>query len=175
VPNEPEVLLTARRFQVVRHTETDAQGRTRSRETVQHPGSVVILPLLDGDRVCLIRNYRVAVGKTLIELPAGTLEEFSPLETAHRELAEETGYRAQRMEPLCAFYMSPGILNEHMHPFAARELTLGEMALEEGEQIERFVVPWPEALQMVASGQIEDGKTMLALLYYQALLKPSLA
>jgi ADP-ribose pyrophosphatase len=168
VPNDPEVLLTARRFQVVRHTQTDKLGRTHRRETVQHPGSVVILPLLDGDRVCLIRNYRVAVGETLVELPAGTLEGHSPLETAHRELQEETGYRAARMEPLCQFYMSPGILNEQMHLFVASDLMPGETALEAGEEIETLELEWVKALEMVHSGAIEDGKTMLALLLYAA-------
>ena len=166
--NEPEVLLTAKRFKVLRHTETGPQGRTMIRETVQHPGSVVVLPLLDGNRVCLIRNYRIAVGKTLIELPAGTLEGYSPLETAHRELQEETGYRAGRMEPLCSFYMSPGILNERMHLFVASQLTPGAMALEEGEQIETLEVDWSRAMQMVQSGEIEDGKTMLGLLFYDS-------
>jgi ADP-ribose pyrophosphatase len=133
---------------------------------------VVILPLLDGDRVCLIRNFRIAVGKTLVELPAGTLEGHTPLETAHRELQEETGYCAGRMEPLCQFQMSPGILNERMHLFAASQLTPGDMALEAGEEIETLEVDWAQALSMVHSGEIEDAKTMLALLFYDARRSP---
>jgi ADP-ribose pyrophosphatase len=166
VTNQPEILLRAKRFRVVRHTETNSQGGTFTRETVQHPGSVVVLPLLEGNRVCLIRNFRIAVGKTLIELPAGTLEGYSPLETAHRELQEETGYRAGHMEPLCAFYVSPGILNERMELFVASQLTAGTTALEEGEQIETLEVDWSRAMEMVRSGEIEDGKTMLGLLYF---------
>jgi ADP-ribose pyrophosphatase len=171
VSNDEQILLTARRFQVVRHTQTDRHGRAISREIVRHPGSVVILPLLKGERVCLIRNYRVAVGKTLIELPAGTLEGYSPLETAHRELQEETGYRAARMEPLCEFYVSPGILSERMHLFVASDLTPGETALEEGEEIETLVVDWSRAMEMALGGEIEDGKTILGLLHYDARRK----
>ena len=166
----PEELLVTRRFRVVRHQQVGRDGLPHPKETVQHPGAVAILPLLDGDLVCLIRNYRVAVGKTLIELPAGTLESGEdPAVTAHRELIEETGYRAARVEKLREFTMSPGILNERMHLYLARDLTAGEMALEAGEEIETLVVPWDEALQMVFDGRIEDAKTLVGLLHYDYL------
>ena len=112
----PEELLRTRRFRVVRHTALGRDGLPHTKETVQHPGAVAVLPILDDGRVCLIRNYRVAVDKTLIEVPAGTLEPGEdPAETARRELAEETGFRAKSIEKLRAFNMSPGILNERMH------------------------------------------------------------
>ncbi|MEX0977525.1 MAG: hypothetical protein WDZ48_01660 [Pirellulales bacterium] len=72
--NPPEELLVTRLFRVVRHREVGWDGREHVKETIEHPGAVTILPILDDGRVCLIRNYRVAVGRTLIELPAGTLE-----------------------------------------------------------------------------------------------------
>ena len=94
---EPEVLLQAGRFRVVRMSRRLTDGTLHSREVVQHPGAVVILPLLADGRVCLIRNYRMTVGETLLELPAGTLDAGEdPAETARRELTEETGYRAGR-------------------------------------------------------------------------------
>jgi ADP-ribose pyrophosphatase len=130
----------------------------------------VIVPLLDDGRVCLIRNWRVAVGKTLIELPAGTLEPPEPaIETAEGELIEETGYRAKRIEFLHAFFLSPGILDEKMHLYLATGLTEGETAREEGEEIENWVVPLEEAVAMVFRGEIEDAKTIVGLLWIERL------
>jgi ADP-ribose pyrophosphatase len=165
-----EELLATHRFRVVRHRQQGPDGRLHVKDTVQHPGAVAILPLLDDGQVCLIRNYRIAVGKTLIELPAGTLEPGEdPAVTAHRELIEETGYRADSIEKLREFSMSPGILNERMYLFAARGLTAGPTALEAGEQIETLVVSWDEAMRMVYDGTIEDAKTLVGLMHYEHL------
>ncbi len=165
--SEPEELLSTRKFRVVRHVTPGRDGTPHTREIVVHPGAVTILPLVDEDRVCLIRNRRVAAGKTLVELPAGTLEPGEdPAVTASRELIEETGYRAARMEKLCEFFMSPGILTERMYLFVARELTPGAARLEPGEDIETLVVDWNEAMRMVFDGTIEDAKTLVGLLYY---------
>jgi ADP-ribose pyrophosphatase len=164
----PEILLRASRFTVVRRRQVLADGTTRDRETVEHPGSVVILPVLEGGKICLLRNYRIAVGETLIELPAGTIESGDdPLDTAVRELTEETGYMAARWEKACEFLMSPGILHERMHLYIARELTGGKQALEPGEEIETFVVTLAEALALVDDGRIIDAKTILSLLWYE--------
>lgn len=169
----PETLLQTRRFRVERRTQTLQDGSLHMREVVIHPGAVTILPLLDDGRVCLIRNVRVAVGETLIELPAGTLEpNEDPAKTAHRELIEETGFRADRVEKLCEFFMSPGILNERMHVFLATGLTAGAAALEAGEQIEPVLVPLPDALRMIERGEIQDAKTIAALLYYDRFRNP---
>ncbi|MGD9722226.1 MAG: NUDIX hydrolase [Pirellulales bacterium] len=162
-----EELLTTRKFRVVRHHTVDRDGRPLSKEIVEHPGAVTIVPLLDDGRVCLIRNQRLAAGKTLVELPAGTLEpNEDPAETARRELTEETGYRAQSIDKLCEFYMSPGILTERMYLYVARGLEAGSLALEPGETIEPLLVTWDEALRMATSGEIEDAKTLVGLLYY---------
>lgn len=164
---DAELLLETRRFRVVRHVYRTPDGVERVRETVLHPGAVVIVPLVGADRVCLIRNVRPAVGETLIELPAGTLEPGEPpLVTARRELEEETGYRAGSVEPLCEFYMSPGILSERMHLFVARDLEPGPARLEPGEQIEPLLLAWEEALKMTAEGRIQDAKTLVGLLWY---------
>jgi ADP-ribose pyrophosphatase len=104
---------------------------------------------LDDGRVCLIRNYRVSVEQTLIELPAGTLEpNEDPAQTAERELIEETGYRAQTVTSLASFYLSPGILDERMHLFLASGLEWVGTAREPGEEIENLVVPWPQAMDL---------------------------
>lgn len=168
--NNSDILFQGRRFRVERVVQTTPDGAEHVREVVRHPGAVVILPLLDDGRICFERNFRVAVGQTLIELPAGTLEPGEdPAETARRELAEETGYRAGRIEPLLTFCMSPGILDERMHLFLATQLQAGPTALEPGEDIQPLLCTWLEAMEMVRRGDIQDAKTLVGLLYYQGV------
>jgi len=167
---EPPVatLLSTRRFDVVEQTVTRPDGRTASVKYVKHNGSVAILPLVDDNHICLIKSRRLTVNEILIEVPAGTREPNEPpLETARRELIEETGYRAGRLELLTSYYPSPGMLSEMMHIFIASDLTPGDPAREENEQIENYVVTWDESLAMIDSGEIHDGKTIIALLMYQ--------
>jgi ADP-ribose pyrophosphatase len=165
-----ELLLKTKKFQVVRATATTPRGVQKCREIVRHPGACVIVPLLADDRVCLIRNFRIAVAQTLIELPAGTLEPPEPPEkTAARELTEETGYRAARLDFLHAFFLSPGILDEKMHLFVASGLAPGEPAREEGEDIDNLVVSWTQAIDLVFRGEIRDAKTIVALLWVDRL------
>lgn len=164
---DDELLLQCKRFRVVRRRQTTAAGESLEREVLVHPGAVAIVPMVDSDHVCLIRNFRVAVEKTLIEVPAGTLEPNEPpLDTAGRELIEETGYTAGKIELLTTFYMSPGIQNEKMYVYLATDLKLGDTAREEGEEIENLVVRWDEALAMLERGEIEDSKSVAALLFY---------
>lgn len=149
-------------------------GRETQRDIIRHPGAVTIVPMVDHDRVCLIRNYRVAVGETLIELPAGTLEaDEDPQITARRELEEETGYRARRWRFLREFFLSPGILDEKMRLFVASELEPGPPQREAGEQIENLILPWTEAMALVERGEIHDAKTMLGLLLYDQCRRES--
>jgi ADP-ribose pyrophosphatase len=168
--NNSKLLLTTDRFRVEEVRQTLAGGGIRKRAIVRHPGAVAIIPLVDADHVCLIRNYRISVEQTLLEIPAGTLEPGEPpSETAQRELREETGYTADKLTPVAAFYLSPGIVDEKMHVFAAEGLTAGEAAREPGEEIENLIVPWQEALQMIVMGRIQDAKTIAALLLYDRL------
>jgi ADP-ribose pyrophosphatase len=161
------VVHDAGRFQVVEAEHKLASDKTVRRQFVEHPGAVVILPVLDDGRVCLIRNFRIAVGKTLIEAPAGTREPNEPpIVTAERELLEETGYRAAKLTELPSFVMSPGILNERMWCYVATGLTPGDHAREEGEEIENLLVTAEEALAMVHRGEIEDAKTIVTLLQW---------
>jgi ADP-ribose pyrophosphatase len=169
--SDTKILFQGRRFRVEQAVQISPDGTRHIREVVRHPGAVVILPLLDDGRVCFVRNYRVAVDQTLIELPAGTLEpDEDPAETALRELAEETGYRAGRIEHLITFCMSPGILDEQMHLFLASGLQPGPTALEPGEDIQPLVCTWNEVLEMVRRAEIRDSKTLCGLLYYHTFL-----
>lgn len=141
-------------------------GKTYRHEIVSHPGAVVILPFLDENTILLIKTYRVSVNEEIYELPAGTLEKDEPiLTTAHRELLEETGYRAKSMEKVLDFYSTPGFTNEILHAFIAKDLTFAGQQLEDSEQIEVFPTPFSKALEMVRSGQIKDAKSILLLLY----------
>jgi ADP-ribose pyrophosphatase len=164
-----DTLLETRRFTVVRRRDHLADGSSREREVVLHPGSVVVVPLLSADRVCLVDVVRVAVGRTLVELPAGTLDrEESLVDAARRELLEETGFRAGRIEAAGSFWMSPGILRERMHLFVAEDLTPGPQALEPGEQITTRVVAWSDAVAMCRDGRIDDAKTVAGILLVDA-------
>lgn len=165
---DDETLLETDRFRVVRVGESGGQSGGNTREVIRHPGAVTILPMVDDDHVCLIKNHRVAVNETLIELPAGTLEiSEPPEEAASRELAEETGFRANRLELLHSFFLSPGIIDERMHLFLATELTPGVPDREPGEQIENLVVRWSDAVAMIHDHKIHDAKTIIGLLYYE--------
>lgn len=163
---DDELIYSARVFRVVRRRYSLADGRPAQRECILHPGAVAIIPVIDDGQICLIRNHRITVEQTLIEVPAGTLNPGEdPAVCAARELEEETGYTAGKLEKLLSFYMSPGILNERMHLFLATSLRPGPSRREAGEEIENYLVPWNEALAMIERGEIDDGKTVAALLY----------
>jgi ADP-ribose pyrophosphatase len=149
------------------HLEDEETGRRHKREVVVHPGAVVVLGLLDDGRVLLIRNRRYAVGQILLELPAGTLEKGEdPMNCAGRELLEETGYLARRLQPMGNYFTSPGILSERMYAYAAYDLQERKAALEEGEEIELRPTALDEAIQMCGDGRIADAKTIATLLMY---------
>jgi ADP-ribose pyrophosphatase len=142
-------------------------GTAIRRDVIVHPGAVVVLPLLDGDRVCLLRNHRFILGETLWEVPAGTLEPGeAPEAAAIRELAEETGYSAGRWLKLGEGYSSPGCLSEKMHLFVASDLTPGPMRPENDEQLEPHAVAWADALRWTTDGTIRDLKTIAVLLWW---------
>lgn len=170
MPNHETLLLSTSRFNVVEVPADPTNPDGKKRQVLRHPGAVTILPLIDDSHICLIRNYRVSVGKELLELPAGTLEPDEPhAVTAKRELIEETGYRAEELTHLHSFYLSPGILDEHMHLYIASGLTQGKPDREEGELITNYVVSWKEALQLVKDCKICDAKSITGILMYDQL------
>ncbi len=135
-----------------------------SREVVRHPGAVLIVPRLEGDRLALVRNYRVAVGRRLWELPAGALEPGeAPEAAAGRELEEETGYRAANIAHLGDFYTSPGFCDELMRVFTADGLEFVGQRLETHEDIEVGELSVDETIAMIDDGRIVDGKTIAAM------------
>jgi len=139
-------------------------GTTVDREVVLHRGAVALVPMVDDCHVCLVRNRRYAVGKTLLEVPAGTIDRGeSPVQTAARELLEETGFRAGRIRHIRDWYVSPGVMSEQMHLFVCEDLEPGQPDHQADEELETVVASWTEAMAMVADGRIEDAKSILAL------------
>jgi ADP-ribose pyrophosphatase len=141
-----------------------ADGTRADREVVVHRGAVALVPMVDEQHVCLVENHRYSVGKTLLEIPAGTIDEGElPEQTAARELQEETGYRAATIRRLRDWYVSPGVMTERMYLFLCEDLEPELPHLELDERLKTVIVPWEEAYAMIDDGRIEDAKTMLAL------------
>ncbi len=164
------IIHQGKKIQLVQDTSTAADGQPVVRDIVLHPGAVAILPLLDGDRICLLRNRRATVGETLVEIPAGTLEPGEdPDHAAIRELAEETGYTAGAWRKLREFYPSPGVLSEKMYLYVAENLTPGTMKPERDEELEPLVVSWQQAVGWAMDGTIKDAKSLVAILLWERL------
>jgi ADP-ribose pyrophosphatase len=138
---------------------------TYQREVVHHPGSAVIVPIFDDGTVALVRQYRHPAVRYLLEVPAGTLSHGErPDEGAARELQEELGLIAERMEKLSEFFVSPGFCEEKMWVFLATELVQGQQQLEDDEILEVVRLPIADALEMITSGEIQDAKTIIGLI-----------
>jgi ADP-ribose pyrophosphatase len=165
-----QLVHTGKIIKVYVETTTAPDGSIIRRDIVQHPGAVAILPLVDDEHVCLLRQRRANVGGMLLEIPAGTLEpDEAPELAAVRELAEETGYRAGKWRKLCEFYPSPGVLSEITRLFVASELTPGQMQPEKDEDLAPEVVSWNQALEWALDGTIRDAKTLMAVLFWERL------
>ncbi|MGV8145041.1 MAG: NUDIX hydrolase [Alkaliphilus sp.] len=138
------------------------------REIVEHSGGVCILAITSDDEIIFVKQYRKAVEKPILEIPAGRIEEDeSPELTAARELKEETGFSSSKITKVMQFYSSPGFTNEKIHLFLAENLEEGDPDFDENEYIEIVKINVKEAINMVKEGVIKDSKTIIALLYYQ--------
>jgi ADP-ribose pyrophosphatase len=154
-------------FSVWRHWAVEPGGLKIIRDLVHHRGSAVILPRTADGRIALVRQYRLAAARKMWELPAGSVDEGeTPLQTARRELAEETGYRSLRWRKLAAFYPSPGLMAERMTLFLADDVRPGAARPEADEKIEGQLFPLPVLMRMVRDGHIVDAKTLVGLLYW---------
>jgi len=144
------------------------------REIVVHKGSAVVIPVFADGTVALVRQYRYAAEKFLLEIPAGTLnKDEDPQLGAERELEEEIGVRAGKVKKLTEFYVSPGFLTEKMHLFLATDLTPTKQNLEVDEILTIEQYSFPDLLEMIRRGEIEDAKTIIGIMMAAAAVRSS--
>ena len=142
-------------------------GKESFREVMLHPGACAVLPILPDGRIILIRQFRYAFMKDFLEIPAGKIDEGEDILTcARRELSEEIGYDCENMRYLGKICPSCGCMNEVIHLYVAENMTERQLAPDEDEDIKTVVVTKDEALAMISSGEIDDAKTICALLRY---------
>jgi ADP-ribose pyrophosphatase len=175
---KPQIVDSVKTFQGRIFTvtvDTIHEGEiTYQREVVHHPGSAVIVPVFPDGTVALVRQYRHPAVRYLLEVPAGTLNSGeAPEEGAARELEEELGYVAGKLEKLTEFFVSPGFCEEKMWVFLATELRETKQQLEADELIEVRRCSIPAALEMISDGEIEDAKTIIGLLLAAPLVVPA--
>lgn len=146
-------------------------GQTSSREWIDHPGAVCIIPVMPDKKICLIRQFRYGPGEEFIEIPAGKLDSGeAPLDCAYRELEEETGYRANKLTFLTNIHPAIGFSNEKMWMYLAEDLEKYENKLDQDEFLELLPTPLEKALDWIWSGKITDVKTIIGLLWAKRLL-----
>ena len=178
-PEQPRILdsveiFSGRVFAVT--VDTIREGETTyQREVVRHPGSAVIVPVFEDGSVALVRQYRHPAVRYLLEAPAGTLNRGErPDEGAARELEEELGFVAGKLEKLSEFFVTPGFCGEKMWLYLATELTETKQQLEDDELLEVVRLPFSRALEMITAGEIEDAKTIIGLMLAAPRIGPSM-
>ncbi len=173
---EPEVGLSketaydGKLFKVVKEMVRLPDGRERPRELVIHPGAVALVVVDEQDRLVMVRQYRRAADAVLLEIPAGTREPGEDAETcARREVREETGYSAGRVERLGGFYSAPGFCTEFLECFLLTDLNEGESGGDEDENIEIEHLTFEEVLDGIRRGEIVDAKSIAGILMWHSL------
>lgn len=178
-PEQPQIVASeeifrGRVFDVTVDTIREGQT-TYKREVVHHPGSAVIIPSFPDGTIALVRQYRHPAVRYLLEVPAGTLNRGErPEEGAARELEEELGFVAGKLEKLSEFFVSPGFCEEKMWLYLATDLTPTAQRLEDDELLEVVRLPMRQALEMITDGEIEDAKTIIGLMLAAPRLGPSM-
>lgn len=158
-------------LKVHRDTVRLPDGSQGAREYIRHPGAVAVVPLFDDGRVLLERQFRYPHRREFIEIPAGKLEPGEPpLDTAKRELLEETGYVAQEWTRLGVIHTAIAYTDEAIELFVAKQLSLQKRSLDQGEFLEVFSVPFDKAVAMVLEGRITDAKSVAGLLWVRSFL-----
>lgn len=140
-------------------------GNASKREVIKHPGAVALVAVDDNNKILMVRQFRIAAGKVMLEIPAGTLEPGEPpSECAARELQEETGYKPTQLESLGGIYAAPGYTTEFIHLFYASGLVESSLDQDSDEFIEMERISLTDALHMIDSGEIDDSKTVNGIL-----------
>ena len=146
------------------------EGQLATRDVIRHPGAVAIIAITEDNKICLVRQYRAAIGRVTIELPAGKLDPGEdPLDCAHRELKEETGVVADKMAYLTTIATTPGFTDEMIHIYMATGLTFDQPSPDEDEYVAVELVDSDDLIDAVLDGQIEDAKTVVGSLIWDAI------
>ena len=158
-----EVLFQGRILRLEKDVVRLPNGQESTREIVRHPGAVAVVAMR-GDELLVVRQFRYATGRELLEIPAGKLDSGEdPQACAQRELREETGYRGH-LTPLGSYYMTPGYTDEVIHFFLATDLVFDPLQQDEDEFLEVEYIPWSQAVEMASTGGFQDGKTSLGIM-----------
>ncbi len=167
-----ETLLQGRTFKIRRDTLKTPDGRETKLEIVEHGGSVVLLPIDQENNLLFVRQYRHAAGGDLLELPAGTREKDEPYEKcAAREIREETGMEAGKLQKVGEFYLAPGYSTEFMAVFLATVLKENPLQADEDEFLNVEKIPLKKAVEMAERGEVPDAKSLAALLLARPYLE----
>lgn len=150
-------------------------GKLTTREIIRHVGASAVVAVNDRDEICMVRQYRAALGRVTLEVPAGKLDHkgADPLECARRELSEETGLTAQHWQHLGPIYTTVGFCDERIDLYLAQGLSEGEPHCDEDEFVETEYIPYGTLLGMIQEGKLSDAKSVCALLLAQPFLKKS--
>ena len=155
----------------LRRDKVTAQGGTSYREIIEHNGGAVIAALTEDKKLVMVRQYRKPADKVMLDVPAGKIDPGEmPLEAAVRELKEETGYTASKVEFLTEFYPSVGYSEERLYLYLCTGLTPGETCFDENEAIEIEEIDLDRLFKMAMSGELDDAKTIIAILMVKALV-----
>ena len=171
-PINQETVFSGRIIEARVDTVLMPDGKQITREVVQHPGAVAIIPIDKEDNVLLVRQYRYAAGQSLLELPAGVVEAGeSPDDTAQRELQEEIGYATRDLRALGGVYSSPGFCTEFLYLYIARDLVPSKLPGDDDEDISVETIPMSRVDRLIRLGEIQDAKSVAGLLMARYLFK----
>ena len=168
---QPEEMLDSREIYVGKiirvkvDTVVFPDGRQSTREVVEHAAAVAIVPIDDANNVLMVRQYRYPTGQSILEIPAGMVEEGeSPDDTAQRELQEEIGFMSRALRPIGGFWTTPGFCDEFMYAYLAKNLVPSKLMADDDEYIAVEKVPLDRIPRLIRLGEIQDGKSIAALL-----------
>lgn len=162
---QQQTVFAGRVFEISVNEALSAAGNPMKVEIVHHPGGAGAIPINSEGKIALVRQFRFPLRKFSLEIPAGRIDPGdTPLEAARRELEEEVGVRAHKMELLSEFYPTPGYCEEKLSVYVATELEQTQQSLDTNEELEVYWLAIDEALEMVQTGDIDDAKTIIALL-----------